>query len=197
MTTIIPGRSYHAGPKSPFYEVRKQEEAEREAKNKGDVEEADRCYERKQLALARLAQFDRTQRQKLAAQTPPKPGKRDPLSTFPRRLRAAGDALRDTESANSLRLGPGFTSDFVEGGQSAGMESLIDRRRKHDRAWQFAFGAVNDAALRQSAYNIIVYRCSIASQLKKTSSSAERKSLTEAIWSALDAAAYYYEIETV
>lgn len=195
MTSITPGRSFHARPSSPHRDVQKQEQARQDAQRAGDHEEADRCFDRKQDALSRLARMDERRRQATAIHAPPKPGKRDPLLSFPRHLRAAADALRDSEASNSLRLGPGFAADYVEGGQSAGMEALVDRKRRDQAAWQRAVAALPSDAFHGSVYNVIVYRCSLASQLNTRTSSAERRALVDAIWLALEAAANYFRID--
>ena len=195
MTTITPGRVYHAGHQSPYGDIRKQELARQTALERRDFDEADRCDDRKQAALDRLTRLNRLGQQKSAIQSAMKPGKRDPLATFPPRLRAAADALRDSEESNTLRLGPGFSSDYVEGGMSVGMEVMLDRRRKTRKAWQHAFSALATHDQDQAIYNIIVSRCSIASQLKTKTSSAERRALSEALWTVLAAAADHYALE--
>ena len=194
MTQTLAHGVYHAFPSPLSRDIERQDQARRSAERRGDFEEASRCLDRKQQILARFAQNQLALRRRAAAEAPPKPGKRDPLSTFPERLRRAADILRDIEQAHTLRLGPGFALDFVEGGQSAGMEALIDKRRSGGTAWRVAFDAIAEAAHLQTVYNVIVSRCSIASQLKMATSRVERKALTSDIWAALEAAASFYDL---
>lgn len=194
MATITPLPVYHARPGSAQADILKQDEARRAAERRGDNEEAARCFDRKQAILTRLADADVQKRRRNAIVASPRPGKRDPLATYPDRLRRAADILRDQEQAHTLRLGPGFALDYVEGGQSAGMEAMIDRRTKHRRAWQRCFEALDRPELEQAIYNITVFRCSIASQLVSRTSGAERRLLANALYNALETAAGYFDL---